>query len=62
MQRIKLAFVVACALNVAACSTSQKVSASKQSLSATTRAIVGTPLIGAKGATPKDQDAIDMRR
>jgi hypothetical protein len=44
---------------VAACTTSQRVSASKQSLSSTTRAIVGTSLIGARGATPKDQDKID---
>jgi hypothetical protein len=35
------------------------VSASKDSIKQTTRAIVGTALIGAKGATPKDQDAID---
>lgn len=59
MQLTKLAFVVACALSAVACTTSQKVSASKQSLSTTTRAVVGTSLIGAKGATPKDQDAID---
>jgi len=59
MQRIKLAFVVVCALSAAACTTSQRVSVTKQSLSTTTRAIVGTSLIGAKGKTPKDQDAID---
>lgn len=59
MQRIKLAFVVACALSAAACTSTTRVNASKQSLTSTTRSIVGTSLIGAKGATQKDQDAID---
>ncbi|TAV89332.1 hypothetical protein ELI23_08990 [Rhizobium leguminosarum] len=59
MQLIKLAFVVACALSVAACTTTTRVSVSKQNLSGTTRSIVGTSLIGARGATPRDQEKID---
>ncbi|MDR9809558.1 hypothetical protein [Rhizobium hidalgonense] len=59
MLQIKLAFVVAFALSAAACTSSQRVSASSQSLKQTTRAIVGTSLIGAKGATPRDQEKID---
>ncbi|ULJ73318.1 hypothetical protein L2W42_06845 [Rhizobium gallicum] len=59
MQLIKLVSVVVCALSVAACTTSQRVSVSSQNLRQTARAIVGTSLIGAKGATPKDQAAID---
>jgi len=59
MQLIKLGLVVACAASVAACTSTQRVSASKETLSSTARSIVGTSLIGARGKTPKDQDAID---
>jgi hypothetical protein len=35
------------------------VSAAKDQLQTTARAIIGTSLIGAKGATPRDQEKID---
>ncbi|HTO29906.1 MAG TPA: hypothetical protein VL202_01810 [Pararhizobium sp.] len=59
MQRIALPLTVACALSAAGCSSTQQVSASKQKLNLTARAIVGTSLVGAWGATPRDQDKID---
>ena len=59
MRPIALAFSVVSALSVAACTTSPQVSASKDRLNSSTRQIVGTSLIGAKGKTPADQDKID---
>nr|WP_245363406.1 hypothetical protein [Neorhizobium galegae] len=59
MKLTRLALTVACAVSAAACTSTQQVSASKGQLSRTARAIVGTSLIGARGATPDDQDAID---
>lgn len=41
------------------CATSTGVSASKEQLNLTARSVVGTSLIGARGATPADQDKID---
>lgn len=59
MQRIALVLIVASALSAAGCTSTQAVSASKQKLNLTARAIVGTSLVGARGATPADQDKID---
>ncbi len=39
--------------------STQQVSASKDRLNQAVRAVVGTSLIGAQGATPADQDKID---
>ena len=54
-----IALLAVSALTLAGCSTSQQVSASADKQRATARAIVGTALIGAKGATSADQDKID---
>ena len=59
MKPIGLLFFVASAVIVTGCTTSQQVSASKDRLNSSTRAVVGTALIGTKGATDKDQDNID---
>jgi hypothetical protein len=60
MQQNALAFSVASALLVAGCMTSgQAVDASQAVQTSTARAVVGTSLIGARGATPRDQDKID---
>ena len=54
-----LALSVFLALPLAGCTTSQGVSVSADQQIETTRNIVGNELVGAKGATPADQDAID---
>jgi len=54
-----LALCAAIALTAGCSTTSPPVSAGKQALSSAARAVAGTSLIGAKGATPGDQDAID---
>lgn len=59
MQRIALALIVVCVLSGAGCTSTARVNASKEQLNLTARAIVGTSLIGARGATPRDQDKID---
>ncbi|TWH28918.1 MULTISPECIES: hypothetical protein [unclassified Aminobacter] len=59
MKPIVLAFFVASALSVTGCTPSQQVAASSERLTRTTRSIVGTSLIGARGATAADQDKID---
>lgn len=59
MQLIKLGLIAAYAVSAAACTSTQQVSASKETLSSTARSIIGTSLIGARGKTAKDQDAID---
>ena len=59
MKLTKLVLLVACAASVAACTSTQQVAASKERLNSAARAIVGTSLIGARGATPADQDKID---
>ncbi|NRQ14616.1 hypothetical protein [Ensifer sesbaniae] len=59
MQRIALALIVASALSAAGCTSTGRVNASKEQLNLTARAVVGTSLIGARGATPADQDKID---
>lgn len=43
----------------AGCTSTQQVSASKDRLNQAARAVVGTALIGAQGATPADQDKIE---
>ena len=47
------------ALTVGCASTSGPVSAGSEDIAAGTRAIVGTSLVGVKGATPADQEGID---
>ena len=59
MKPIAFAFFVCSAVLAAGCSTSGQVSASKVRLNSSARAIVGTALIGTRGATAEDQDAID---
>ncbi|HEV7319416.1 MAG TPA: hypothetical protein VGO04_12505 [Ensifer sp.] len=59
MQRIALALIVACAVSGAGCTSTARVNASKEQLNLTARSVVGTSLIGARGATPADQDKID---
>ncbi|MQX47538.1 hypothetical protein [Sinorhizobium medicae] len=59
MKLIALALTAACALSAAGCTSTQQVSASKDRLNQAARAVVGTSLIGARGATPADQDKID---
>lgn len=54
-----LVFCVVSAMSAAACTTSQAVNVSADRQIDTTRAIVGTTLVGARGATPADQDGID---
>lgn len=50
---------VAIALTAGCSTTSQQGSASEQALASAARMVAGTSLIGAKGATKNDQDAID---
>lgn len=59
MKLTGLVLLVACALSAAGCTSTKQVAASKDRLNSTSRAIVGTSLIGARGATPADQDRID---
>lgn len=59
MQPKQIALLVAYAWTLAACSTSQQVSASADRQRDTARRIVGTSLIGARGATAIDQEKID---
>ncbi|NOV17893.1 hypothetical protein E5S70_17730 [Ensifer adhaerens] len=59
MKRIALALIAACAVSAAGCTSSARVSASKERLNQAARSIVGTSLIGVRGATAADQDKID---
>lgn len=59
MKLTALVLTVASALSAAGCTSTQQVSASKDRLNQAARAVVGTSLIGARGATPADQDKID---
>ncbi|MCK8780578.1 hypothetical protein M0654_11330 [Rhizobium sp. NTR19] len=59
MKLTRLASVVACALSVAACTSTKQASVAKGQLQSTARSIAGTSLIGARGATERDQDKID---
>ncbi|RVP32267.1 hypothetical protein CN082_04475 [Sinorhizobium meliloti] len=59
MKLIRLGLIVASALSAAGCISTQAVNASKDRLNQAARAVVGTSLIGARGATPADQDKID---
>lgn len=59
---MKLNVIVLCAasaLIVASCTPSRQGNAGKTDFVKTARSIVGTELIGTKGATPEDQDGID---
>ncbi|WP_235975153.1 hypothetical protein [Stappia albiluteola] len=55
----RLVFSAAFALMAAGCGTSPPADAARPTLARSARAIVGTSLIGARGATPADQEAID---
>lgn len=59
MKLTRLVLLAACAASVAACTSTQRVSAPKERLNSAARAVVGTSLIGARGATSADQDKID---
>ncbi|RVK96166.1 hypothetical protein CN150_13315 [Sinorhizobium meliloti] len=59
MKLIRLGLIVASALSGAGCISTQAVNASKDRLNQAARAVVGTSLTGARGATPADQDKID---
>lgn len=59
MTLTNFALIALSALALAGCSTSQAVNAKKTPLANSARAIVGTSLIGAKGATASDQNKID---
>ncbi len=59
MKLIRLGLIVASALSAAGCISTQAVNASKDRLNQAARAVVGTSLVGARGATPADQDKID---
>lgn len=54
-----LALCAAFALTLAGCTTSKQGSAGKEDLSRAARSIFGTELVGARGATARDQDKID---
>jgi type IV pilus biogenesis protein CpaD/CtpE len=58
MRRNPVLAVLLAAL-LAGCSTSRPATADKTDIRSSLRPIVGTSLIGAKGATPLDQDKID---
>jgi hypothetical protein len=47
------------AVILSGCTTSQQGSAGKEDLARAARGIIGTSLIGTRGATPRDQDNID---
>ena len=58
MRRNSVLAVLLAAL-LAGCSTSRPATADKADIGKAVRNVVGTSLIGAKGATPADQDKID---
>ena len=60
MPQKPIVFALLCAAALAGCaSTPPLVSASAEKQRATARAIIGTSLIGAKGATQADKEAIE---
>lgn len=59
MQPIKLSLIAVSAFAMAGCMSSQQVSATKDKQVQTVRRVVGTSLVGARGRTQADQDAID---
>ena len=59
MKLTRLAFVVAFAWTLVGCTSTKPVSVAKGQLQSTARSIAGTSLIGARGATERDQDKID---
>lgn len=59
MQLNVLVLCVVTAAIAAGCTTSKPGNAAKADLAKGTRAIIGTELIGTRGATPRDQDNID---
>lgn len=58
MQNV-LVLCAAIAVTLAGCTTSQQGSAGKEDLAKAARGIIGTSLIGTKGASTRDQDNID---
>lgn len=58
-RRSELVLSAGFALMVAACGTTPGLDASKKQLTNSARSVVGTSLIGARGATAGDQDKID---
>ena len=59
MQLKLIVSIFVCAALLVGCSQTSAVSASRDKQIATARAIIGTSLIGVKGATQADQDGID---
>ncbi len=59
MQLPQLGLIFVCAALLAGCTTSKKAAAPKVEVVQVVRDVVGTELIGVKGATQKDQDAVD---
>ncbi|MCO5059656.1 MAG: hypothetical protein M9905_17600 [Rhizobiaceae bacterium] len=59
MLRSVLALCAATVLAGASCTSSKPIAAGSDHMAAGARAIVGTSLIGARGASPRDQDGID---
>lgn len=59
MKLTGLVLLAACAVSAAGCTSTKMVTASKERLNSTARAVVGVSLIGARGATDADQDKID---
>jgi hypothetical protein len=59
MRRIAHACSVGLALSMGACGATQTTSAIHDDLRASARGIIGTSLVGARGLTAGDQDAID---
>lgn len=55
----RLVLCVGFAVTLASCTTSKPGSAAKDDIARGARAIIGTSLIGARGATDRDQDKID---
>ena len=55
----RLALCAVTAVTLAGCTTSRQGSAGTEDLAKAARSIMGTELIGTRGATPQDQDNID---
>ena len=58
MQLKLIVSIFVCAVLLAGCSQTSAVSASRDKQIATARAIIGTSLVGVRGATQADQDGI----
>ena len=55
----RLALLAVSASILAACTSSESLTAGKADIAKAARGIFGTSLIGVKGATPADQDGVD---